>query len=687
MKVQTAASHPSTAMRGGATSRCLAGSRQTSDHSRFAFPAACAAAVLVLCIAYANHFRNSFHFDDSHAVESNLFLRDLRNIPRFFTDAKTFSSLPSNQSYRPLFTTTLAIDYAIGQLNPLVYHLDSFFWFVLQCVVLYFLFERLLGSAWLALLGASVYGLHTAVAETVNYIVARADILSSCFTVICVAVFAHGGRARRYHLEIVPAALAVLAKEQGAMAAPLLALYAGLFEQRRSLQELLRPKHLAAALRPALPAFAVCSALVIISIKMPEAWTPGGTSRLLYALTQPWVMLHYAVMFVLPIALTADTDWTVVNGATDPRVLAGVLFLAALFLAAFHTSRSARSRPIAFGLLWFFLVLLPTSSVVPLAEVTNDHRMFFPFVGLALATACAVGLIVERRLLLLRPIAVGACAALLALAIGVHLRNRVWHSEETLWKDVTEKSPENGRGWMNYGLALMGRGAYADARRCYEQALKLAPQYGYAYINLAILQSVTGDPDDAERNFRLGLLFAPGEPSFRFFFARWLDSVGRSSEAVSLLREALAMSPAQSAARQLLLQILARQHRWTEVADAARDALRIRSDDPTALALLQSAQANSANPEGADPAALVEHSLSLYRVRDFEGVIRACDDAIAIKPDYAEAHNNKCAALNELKRYREAAEACEAALRIRPDFELARNNLAVARQAGRTDLH
>ena len=56
-----------------------------------------------------------------------MFIRDVRNIPRFFVDASTFSSLPSHQSYRPLLTTTLAIDDAIGGgLNPTAFHMTSF---------------------------------------------------------------------------------------------------------------------------------------------------------------------------------------------------------------------------------------------------------------------------------------------------------------------------------------------------------------------------------------------------------------------------------------------------------------------------------------------------------------------------------------------------------------------------------
>src|ERR1700726_2576636 len=84
-----------------------------------------------LVAAYANHFHNSFHFDDAHTIENNAAIRDLRNIPHFFCDATTFSSLPSNQSYRPLVSTLLAIDYWLGHgLHPFWFHLSIFLLFV-----------------------------------------------------------------------------------------------------------------------------------------------------------------------------------------------------------------------------------------------------------------------------------------------------------------------------------------------------------------------------------------------------------------------------------------------------------------------------------------------------------------------------------------------------------------------------
>src|ERR1041385_6208178 len=91
---------------------------------------------LILVATYANHFHNSFHFDDAHTIVNNAAIQSLRNIPRFFTDATTFSSLPSNQSYRPLVSTLLAIDYVIGGMKPFCFHLSIFALFFVLVLLL-----------------------------------------------------------------------------------------------------------------------------------------------------------------------------------------------------------------------------------------------------------------------------------------------------------------------------------------------------------------------------------------------------------------------------------------------------------------------------------------------------------------------------------------------------------------------
>jgi tetratricopeptide (TPR) repeat protein len=66
-----------------------------------------------------------------------------------------------------------------------------------------------------------------------------------------------------------------------------------------------------------------------------------------------------------------------------------------------------------------------------------------------------------------------------------------------------------------------------------------------------------------------------------------------------------------------------------------------------------------------------------------ERAVQACQDALAIQPEYPEAANNLGTALLQLGRIRQAAVVFREALRLRPDFALACNNLGNAlRQLG-----
>ncbi len=444
------------------------------------------AIILVLVLgAYSRHFDNSFQFDDSHTIENNVFIQDLGNIPLFFTDAQTFSSLTTNQSYRPLVTTTLAIDYWAGKTfwgNGLIttpYHITNFSWFLLQIVLMVFLFKKILDKVrvhpWnllISILFAGWYAVHTVNAETVNYIIARSDIFSTVGVVAAMLIFINGGIGRKYFLYLIPMFLGILAKPTAVMFVPILGVYIMLFEWEIAVMQLHTAfgKKNQSGWMHILATGAIGAGGFLLTRQMEPQWIPGGTSTYNYLITQPYVIWHYFKMLFLPTQLTADTDLKAFADLSDMRVYGGLLFLIVMVTIAFTASAYRSMRPVTFGILWFFLALIPTSSVIPLSEVMNDHRMYFPFVGLILAVGWPAAQWVMSTITKKNPFPTAAKATLVGClvlftgyAYGTYLRCEVWQSHETLWKDVTIKSPKNGRGWMNYGLVLMGRGEYTKA--------------------------------------------------------------------------------------------------------------------------------------------------------------------------------------------------------------------------------
>jgi len=592
---------------------------------------------LILLATYSNHFQNSFHFDDAHTIVNNAAIRELKNIPIFFKDARSFSSLPSNQSYRPLVSTLLAIDYRLSGLDPFWYHLSSLALFIALILLLAFVIYCLIDNVWITFVAASLYGLHPANADTVNYIIASAEIISTLGIVGSFAIYFAFPSLRCYYVFVLPTAVAILAKPPAAIFPVLLVTYLLLFSEWRSKERLLEIA----------VAAVVCALLLLFVHQMtPQSWVSGARSAHNYLITQPYVALLYFKAFFWPNDLSADYDLNPFTSTSDPRFWAGVIFIILLVTMSVFCARSKRTRVISFGLLWFLIGLLPTS-LYPLAEVMNDHRTFLPYIGLVIAIAGVIALLVQSRITRRDVAKVAICFAvyliLCASGYATFQRNKVWKTEETLWRDVSIKSPQNSRGLMNYGNTLMSKGDFDGALDYFHRALVLAPQYSVLFVNLAIAEDATKQTGLADQHFKEAMRLAPASPDSYTFYARYLIAHSRTSEAMPYLNTALLLSPTDVTVHQLLL-------------DASSGGAK------------------------QTPESYLAQSLELYQAGRYVDCIASARAALVLRPKFAEAWNNICAAYNQLGQYDEAISACEEALRSKPDFELARSNLEYARQ-------
>lgn len=523
------------------------------------------AALALILAAYANSLPNAFQFDDGHVIVDNAFIRDPANIPGFFTDARRFSSLPSNAAFRPLLSTTLALDYWLARgPKPVVFHLDTLAWLVLLWLLAKAFFHRVLTSAvseplagWLALFAATLFAVHTGNTQVGNYISARSELISACGVLGAFLIYLRWPGAREAGLYLVPMLLGALAKTPAVMFVPLLACYRLLIEEQVSVFDLLGRgagaawrKTLKAASGVVLPLVVALGVFKLIEGMNPPNQTYGGGDRAQYLWTQAWVLVRYVRVFFWPSGLSADTDLELFTTWKDPRFFAGLAVLALLLGAAAWWTRTPRGRVAAFGVAWFLLGILPTA-VVPLAEVTNDHRAFFGYLGAVLTLAAGLAAILEARPALWPKVAWGLLAVLLLHGVATHVRNRAWRTEESLWADVTEKSPGNGRGLMNYGRALMAQGRLAEALALFERAKKLLPYYGVLEINLGVVKGALGRDAEVEAHYRQGIAFDPNGVVGRRIYAEWLITHGRAAEAVVQLEMAKALSPAEASVAQL----------------------------------------------------------------------------------------------------------------------------------------
>ena len=529
------------------------------------------------------------------------------------------------------------------------------------------------------------YCVHTANTETVNYLSSRSDIASTLGIVGSFVVYMYLPRSRRWHWYVIPMLIGVLAKPSAVIFAPLLVAYVLLFEEEVSFSDVLQPeagsKIWGVVLRTAPALLLGVLAFLLVEGMAAEAQDYGNADRVPYLRTQAWVWLHYLKLFLVPVGLTADTDWDLITTWTDTRVVAGLATVGLLGWAAIKASTSRAWRPVAFGLCWFAAGLLPASSIFPLAEVANEHRVYLPFAGLTLAASWAV-LRVARSRSRMPGIPTGWAVAggilLLAHSVGTFVRNGVWLDEETLWADVIEKSPDNGRAWMNYGLVQMKRGRYAIAHADFRRASELWPNYPPVHVNLGIATHRLGDTVQADSHFQRAIELDPGYGPGRYFYGRYLVESGRAPEAIESLRTAVDLQPSYAPPKHLLLRLYYLIGSQVEVRSLADLTLAIDPGDSYARSFLDGDPVLAG--VGASP---FERGLSLTAVD------RHLDAGVAYKRQLAVLPNNADAYLNLGWSYMQlgfdplALMALQEVLRLRPDDQLAINNLrSVQRRMG-----
>jgi tetratricopeptide (TPR) repeat protein len=206
--------------------------------------------------------------------------------------------------------------------------------------------------------------------------------------------------------------------------------------------------------------------------------------------------------------------------------------------------------------------------------------MYFPFIGLALSLAYGAALLLRPENSRRRLIASGALAVLILspAAYGTTRRNQVWFDEESLWYDVTLKSPTNGRGLMNYGLTQMEKGDYERALGYFNRALQYSPDYYVLEINLGIANGALNNNEEAEQHFNRSLELAPQDAQALYFYAVWLRDRKRYTEAIQMLENDIQYNPAYLDARYQLMWIY---HDLGEAANLERVARALVAEFPS----------------------------------------------------------------------------------------------------------
>ncbi len=630
-------------------------------------------------LVYQRSLHVPFVLDDADSITDNPTIRS------FATALFPPASSGITVSGRPFLNLSLAINYRFGGTDPFGYHVGNLLIHCAAALCLFGVVRRTLrlpslaprlGShatplAWFT---AAWWALHPLQTESVTYVIQRAEsLMGLCYLFTCYAfIRAVQETSRSWAIGAFVASLLGMATKEVTASLPLvLFLYDRTFVSGTFRESWRRHRRLHLGFASG---WLLLAGFVIASGSRGATVGYDRVTWLDYLITQGAGVAAYLGKALLPIGLIFDYGPIVEK---RPAVIfMGGATLLALGIA---TLVLLKKRPAA-GFLgaWFFLILAPTSSVIPVVSQTlAEHRMYLP-----LAAVCVTGVLLCERVG--RICFWGALPlVVLGTAVAAMERNDVYRTPLSLWLDTAHKVPDNPRALNNLGLAYLDVGRVDDAIRSLTEAVELVPKDANTRANLgtALLKKGVGPHaghfNRLERSAPAGSLaprqadataqglealkmaaeLAPNNARIVGLYGNGLLEAGQAAAAVPVLVRAVALDPASSDFHFNLANALNELDRQQEAAEEYIAALRVA---PT------------------DAEVLTNYGLLLRRMNRLPESIERLREAVRLKPGSARVHSNFGVSLLAAGQAEDGIRELTEALRLDPKLPQALYNLSTA---------
>ena len=509
--------------------------------------------ILLGFLAYSNTFHSSFVFDDINNIVQNHRIKDISNIPSFFTHIEG-----APISGRPLTVATFAINYRLGGLNTTGYHIINLILHIANGILLYLLIRITAGylnnadvkkTSIVALFSSLIFVVHPIQTESVTYIISRSVLLSTSFFFLGIILFtkATGAEGRRRILYttllVIISLLGMASREEFFLFPLMLILYDLYFVSKQEVKTVLRHWKIH------LPVILTLSYVLYIVMSYDYQEHAGfgvkTITPLQYLLTQFNVHWTYIRLLFLPINQNLDYDYPIARTLFEfPTIISFIGYLG-LWGAGFFLYR--RRSVISFCILWFMITLFPSSSFMPIKDVIFEHRLYVPLVGIFIATTASGFFLADRfvnRWPKVNKVTASIFVFIILFLVSItYERNIIWQDDINLWADVILKSPGKARGYNNRGFGYFKKGHAISAIEDISKAIDIDQNLAEAYSNRGVIYSEIGYHELAIKDFTTEIAVNPNHVSAYYNRGLVYFKEGQYDKGIEDFTEAIKLNP------------------------------------------------------------------------------------------------------------------------------------------------
>jgi protein O-mannosyl-transferase len=468
-------------------------------------------------------------WDDQWHITYNLDIQklSLENIKKIFTSYY-------GDVYDPLVMIGYALQFGVFGLNPVVFHATNIL-FHLANVTLVFLFTLLLskkrGTAFLA---ALLFGIHPMHVESVAWITEFKDVLYVFFfllSLISYCRYSSSAEKKYYRLAVLFFLLSLLSKP-AAIILPFILLLIDFYVHRTMNRSVILEK---------LPWFILSLIFGVIAFhSQRESMVQSPLSS--FSLFDRLILIFYSLSFyffhaVVPLHLSALhlVPEKMNNLLSLEYYFATLLLFIAVGLLL--RNRGTFRHELAFGLLFFFIALLPALQMVPFGKaIVAERYSYLPYIGLYFIIGqffCLVSGSSDKFRFRQKGL-LWASAALIVCCFGylTYERIGVWKNSKILFTDAstTADSPKRARQLKAFGYELDAqerRNAqdYIGAIENYNTAILTDSTNAKSYNDRGYMKYLTNDIEGAFNDYSTAIKLNPRYPlayaNRAFIYLQW----------------------------------------------------------------------------------------------------------------------------------------------------------------------
>lgn len=470
---------------------------------------------MIAILIYIPSFNADFTLDDVLIVEDNTFVKSLDQIPAIWTSHYWAGKVDATDTglYRPLTLTTYNLQYALTGESPAAFHILNILLHALVCLMVMTMASLLFLDFRLVIISGLLFAIHPIHTEAVAGIVGRAEILAALFiltSMVCYHQWRQKGEIKWLVLMLVSTLAAITSKEHGFLMIAIMALqetYYYFTTKTFSWSE--RKKWIAFG---SVAILSLGMWMVRSSITGPtashELWANVGSADLMA--TSVRTSAEYIGLHLWPFPLSADywIDEVPIVGFGNVKVLLGVFVILGMLSLAYYLRRKL---PVAsWGILFFFLMLLPVSNFVFAAGFLKAERiLYIPSIGLILLMSVMLTKVLDLKS--------GRIPGFILLGLFLLLftwrswtRSGDWKNNYTLAVATLQTSPNSPRFNNMMGLELRAQNKNDEALAFFEKAVQANPNHVPALVNLGMQYSYFNRQQEAGDLLEKALTLEPG---------------------------------------------------------------------------------------------------------------------------------------------------------------------------------